>query len=333
MSIPLGNFIETTTRDHFFPGVVDNYYEGNSLFKRMRGSQRPWPGGKKVQKSTTLSGRTSGGSYSGFDAFITTQEDVRKLLSESPSQYYWDVALNGIQLATNKGKEAFVDVMAAEFEDVVKAIEDDMGTDLYGDGSGNNSKALNGLVYHVDDSTNVTTYEGLSRSTYAKLKSTLTTQGGAIALSDLAADHDSAQVGNDHPTIGVTTPAIFTLLEALMTFTYNVNVGAHFPNVASGGASGAHVQAGVSSIAYRGVPIISDEKCTAANFYFLNENHLFLYTLDHSPEMVSGSKEGFAWTGWKKSQNQDAIVGQILWAGQLFGDSPRTMTRRTNILT
>jgi len=78
---------------------------------------------------------------------------------------------------------------------------------------------------------------------------------------------------------------------------------------------------------------LADEKCTAANLYMLNENHLWLYTIAQNPEMVSGTKEGFAWTGWKKSQNQDAIVGQVLFAGQLAGDSPRTMSRRTNILT
>lgn len=334
MSVPLGNFINTTTRDHFFPTVVDNFYAGNRLWEKLRANARPWPGGKKIQQSITIEGRDSGGSYSGFDNFITTQEDVRIQLSENPVQYYWNLTLNGIQLSVNKGAEAFVNLIAEEFTDVSRAMKDKMGSDLYLDGTLNDSKAILGLVAHIDDATSVATYEGQSRATYPKLNATRTAQVGAIGFADLATDHDAAQVGDDHPTIAVTTPAVFSLIEALATFVFNTNVGQKFANTPAGaGMGGAVASAGISEFQYRGVPIISDEKCPAGNLWWLNENHLYLYTLDHSPELTQGSKEGFAWTGWKKSQNQDAIVGQILWAGQLFGDSPRTMARRTAITT
>lgn len=99
----------------------------------------------------------------------------------------------------------------------------------------------------------------------------------------------------------------------------------------TGGAEGIVANYGYNAIYYRGVPIISDEKCTSGNLYLLNENHINLYLIDHDPLFVESTKQGFGWTGWKKSQNQNAIVGQLLFAGQLVGDSPRTMSRRTGI--
>lgn len=332
MAISAGNFITSVTRERFFPAVTDNFYNGNALFMRMRKSARPWTSGYRLNIPTVLSGRTSLGSFSGFDTFLTAQDDVRKNMTVDPAEYYASVTVSGIQKALNKGADAVVDLIASEFEDVGRALADKIGTDLYGDGTSNSSKALNGLVYHVDDSTNVTTYQGLSRSTYTKLKSTLTAQSGALAFSHLAADYDACQIGSDSPTIAITTPAVWTIIEALITPTTNIEVGKAYAKLTpTGEEKGISANRGFNAIYYRGVPIISDEKCTSGNLFFLNENHMWMYQIDHDSMFTEGSKEGFGWTGWKKSQNQNAIIGQLLFAGQLVADSPRTMSRRTGI--
>ena len=330
--IALGNFVTSITKDKFFPKVVDNIYEGNSLFKRMRGKARPWTGGTSLKIPTTVSPRTSLGSFSGFDTFTTAQEDVRVQFTINPSEYYANMTVSGIQKALNKGGEAIVDLIAAEMSDVGRALSEKIGEDLYLDGTANANKAIAGLQYQVDDATTAVTFQGQSRNTYTNLRSTRNAQVGALAFSDLAADYDACQRGSDTPTLGVTTPAVWTIIEALITPTWNTNINGSYPRGAETGAmTGVSGTAGLNSIYYRGVPIISDEKCTAGNLYFLNENHLSLYQIDHDPMFVESSREGFAWTGWKKSQNQNAIVGQLLFAGQVVGDSPRTMSRRTAI--
>ena len=330
--IAIGNFVTSVTRERFFPKVVDNVYTGNVLLERLRGKARPWTGGTQLIIPTTISNRTALGSYSGFDSFSTTQEDVRVKFSINPSQYYANLTVSGIQKALNKGAEAVVDLIATEFADVARNLSENMGADLYLDGTGNANKDIAGLQYHVDDATTASTYQGQSRSTYTNLKSTRTAQSGALSFANLAADYDAAQRGTDSPTLIVTTPAVFTIMEALLTPTYNFNFGQAYPRLnPTGGTQGIVGSTGVNAIYYRGVPVIADEMCTSGNIYTLNENHLFLYTIDADPLFVDGSKEGFSWTGWKKSANQDAIVGQLLWAGQLVGDSPRTMARRTGV--
>jgi hypothetical protein len=240
---------------------------------------------------------------------------------------------SGIQLAVSKGPEAFLNLVAEEFSDVARALSEKIGADSYLDGTGNSNKDIAGLVYHIDDATNVVTWQGLSRNTYTNLRSTLTAQSGALSFTNLSTDTDAAQRGSDSPTLMITTPAVFSIIERLVTPTVNINYGQTFPmgSPTGQGQSGIKLNYGVNALSWRGIPIVADEKCTAANIFTINENHLTLYELSYSPEMVDASKEGFAWSGWKKSTNQNALVGHLLWAGQLVGESPRTMARRTGV--
>lgn len=334
MAIQLGNFVTASTRQRFFNKAVDNVYQGNVLFERLRKTSRPWSGGRQLVISTTVTDRTQAGSFSNFDVLPTAQEDVRQLFTIDPSEYHSSpITFSGIQLAVNKGPEAFLNLMAVEFSDVARNLSETLGTDLYLDGTGNSSKAMNGLVYHVDDGTNVATYQNLSRTTYTNLNATLTAQSGALSFSNLAADTDASTRGSDTPTLIVTTPAVFSIIERLVTPTLYVNYnGPRGSNVAPGiGQGGTQLNYGATAITWRGIPIYADEKCTSGNIFTLNENHLFLYTLDYGPETVEMSKEGFAFTGFRRASNQTAITGHLLWAGQLVGDSPRTMARRTGV--
>ena len=330
--IPLGNIITTVTRDRFFPSIVDNIHSGSVLFSMLRGKSRPWSGGYQLTIPTTVKARTNVGSYSGFDVFSTTQEDVRQKFTIDPSQYYASLTISGIQKALNKGPDAIIDLIAAEFEDIGKTLGDTMCADTYLDGTGNLGKNIAGLQCLVDDGTTATTIQGLSRTTYTNLKSTRNAQVGALAFSNLASDYDACQIGNDSPDLAITTPGIWTIIEALITPTTNLEVGKPYPKlVPTGGEGGITVNRGFNAIYFRGVPIVSDEKCTSGNLYFLNTKHLNLYEIEADPMFAQASKNGFSWTGWKKSANQDVITSQLLWAGQLVSDSPRTMSRRTAI--
>lgn len=286
---------------------------------------------------TTIAGRTQLGSYSGGDTFGTTQEDTRQQFSINPSQYYANLTITGIQAAANRGKRAIVDLLTQEFNEVSVALQNDMGTDLYGDGTGNNNKDITGLIAQVDDGTNVATFQGLSRSTYPTLQATVSAQSGALGLDDLATSFDAAQIGYDQPTLGLTTPAVFSIIEALFTQNarYTMVQGpARFKMTAAGiypETAGVSANGGFTGIYFRGMPIITDDKCTSGNIYMLNEKYLDLYEMEPDPNFVASAREGFGFTGWKKPTNQDVIVGQLIWYGQLVGTQPRKNSRRTGV--
>lgn len=329
----LGNIVNTITQEKLFPTVVDNFYTGNALFMMLRGKKKEWNTGRQLLQATEIAGRTTLGSYSGADTFNTTQENVRAQFSINPSQYYAGVTITGIQAAANRGPQGVIDLITAEMTSVGKALPNKMGQDMYLDGTGNSNKAITGLVAHIDDSTNVTTIQGLSRSTYPTLKSTLTAQSGSLSLANLAADYDAAQISNDSPNLILTTPSIFTIYEALLTPTVQHNMPLQRMRMTAAGMETGGIQGnqGFTALTFRGVPVISDDKCISGNIFVLNTNYLDLYEMQPDGNFASGTKEGFAWTGWKKSINQDAIVSQLLWYGQLVGTQPRKQARRTGI--
>jgi len=92
------------------------------------------------------------------------------------------------------------------------------------------------LQSHVDDGTTAVTYQNLSRTTYTNLNATRNAQSGALTFANLATDYDAAQRGVDSPTLIVTTPAVWTIIEALVTFTNNVNIGQAYAKLAPTGA-------------------------------------------------------------------------------------------------
>jgi len=325
--------VTSITQDKFVPKVIDQVLDGNVLTMRLMGQSRTQSFGETFVIPVNMSAYTNLGSYAGFDTFGTAQQNTRQKANFYPSQMYCGVTLSGIQLAINQGDPAVLDLLATELDQRAKDFKDEFGNQVYGDGTGNNNKDILGLTAAVDDATSITTYGALSRDTYTNWKATRTAQSGSLSLADLAADFDAASVAGEVPTIAVTTPAIFSIYEALLTPTVSHQFSMNdFRMTGSGMAKvGGTLAAnqGFRALTFRGIPVVADPKCTSGNLFTLNENHLNFYNLPQPSGRAV--KSGFGWTGMKMPVNQDAEVGQFLWYGQLVCDSPRTQARRTGI--
>ncbi len=344
-----GDKITTITQDRIIPAVIDNILNGNVLTMRMMSGQRPatsWGntgGGETLKIPIKFQKSTSGDWYQHWDTFNVSQTVVRVLAQYNHKSMYYSVPLSGAQLGVNKGPTRVLQLLTTEMESVAQDMLDTFGTGLYSDGTGTSNKQLTGLQAAVDDGNNVATYAGLARGTYTTWVSDLDSSSNAITRAELAASFEAAKIGNDTPTIGVTTPAIWNTIEGLAMGTINFNnpqgtagLAREYGSLGRQGVKrGLSGELGYTTLFFRGVPIVSDEKCTAGYFYFLNENHIGLATWPYPDGMGYTTKSnyfGFAWTGLKVPTNQDATVGQFLWYGDLITDSPRThsfMTSKT----
>lgn len=322
------DFVKSVTQDKYFPKVTDNILKGNVLTMRFLSNPRPWGSGWKLVQPIKYQTSSAGGSYSGFDQFSTTQAETRVMAEFDPKQSYYSVVISGIQQAVNKGDAAVLDLLAVEMESVSNDMADNLGTQMYSDGTGNSSKDIVGLDAAVDDGNGTGTYANLLRSTYTTWVSDLDSTSNSITLAEMRASFDAAVIGADQPTIGITTPAIWTTIEGLLaaTLTYYTQV-AGYPKLTAFGISrqagtGQTGDIGFDAIFFRGIPVVRDQKCTSGVFYFLNEKHIWFYKLDH-PKHAS-NRHGLAWTGLKEPTNQDASVGQFLLYGNLVTDAVRT---------
>ena len=328
------DFVLSVTNQVYVKKVVDNILNGNFGLMRFLSNSRPWPGGDQLLLPIKIQKGTSNGSYAGLDTLSTAQTSDRIMAAVSTRQYYGSVVVSGIQQAVNQGDGRVLDLLATEMESKAADLKDTMGDGFYSDGTGNADKDIVGLRAAVDDSTFVTTYEGISRATYTAWRSTITSDA-TITLPDFATDFNAAKVGAEDPTLMLSTPAIFNIFEALMDqdvryslqFTgYDQIFGQGMPRKSSALAQGQ----GFNSLYFRGVPLVADEKCTTGRLYTLNEKHIFFHTFRKHPKH-SAEKHGFFWTGLKEPVNQDGDVGQFLWYGNLASDGPRFSALRYSI--
>jgi len=346
MSNIFSKVVTTITQDYIVPKVVDNILDGNVLAGRFLSTRKDatsWGrlvSGEQLKIPIKYQKSTTGGWYSFWDTFSTNQDQTRVLAEYNPKQLYWSVGAAGIQIGVNKGDQKVLDLLKVEMDSCSADMMDTFGTGLYSDGTGTSNKELTGLKAAVDDGNGVATYAGLARGTYTTWLSDLDASSNTITRSELGASFNAAVHGNEQPTLGVTTETIWTTIEGLAMGTIMFNNPMPGLSKEYGQWSRAGVKKGVgaelcvTSLFFRGKPIIADEKCTSGYFYWLNERHIGLatwpYPIPEFPGYVSKPNyHGFCWTGLKVPTNQDASVGQFLFYGNLVTDACRTHSYMT----
>lgn len=334
--------VTTTTQDKILPQVQDAILNSNVACMRLMSKAVPWAGETvkfpvKYQKSST------GGSFDGYDTFVTTKQNTRVNAQFNPKAFYQTVTLSGMELDVNDTAKV-LDLINVETESAQQDAIDSIGTLLYSDGTGNSNKDFTGLVAAVDDGTNVGTYGGLSRTTYTGFRGNYTASSGSLTLSKMATMYDSCTRGQEAPTIIITTETIWTAYEALLTPTVQAVYQAQgYAQVTSSGMTAPGQvfvgRGGFDALTFRGKPVVKDEKCTSGYMYFLNEKffdfHVLKSTGDYvaikpTANLIEGvySQPGtsipmFYWSGWLKPTNQNAITGHMLLKGDLINKNPR----------
>lgn len=340
MGISITNQVETTTNKALVKGLVDTVLNSNVGFTRMVMAAKPWTAGKKWEKAIKVSKNTSGGSYSGYDTFSTTASDTRQTLSFTPSFYEKPVVVSGIDVTVNMNTNGMaLNLMETEIESTMQDLADDLGTDFYGDGTGNSSKNLLGLAAIVDDGNSVATIGGLSRSTYATLASTVTASSGTLTLAKMATLLSAVRSGAQKPTIGLTTETVWDLYQQLLQPQERINKEVSKVKGMVGGT-------GFTGLSYSGFDIVADEKCTSGVLFFINEDFVDMIAL---PNKAGGKKElpfkasiegndysnvkglGFTWSDWIIPSNQDSMIGHIYFGGQLVTTNPKRHGKLTGI--
>jgi hypothetical protein len=340
------SYLNTITQDGFLDKVVDTVLGSNVLAVRFLSKQKSWMG-EQLKVPVKYAKSTTGGSFTAADTFDTSKASTRVKMAFDIKAIYQNITLTGIEVSVNGiSKTQVINLVKTETESATQDLVDLVGTQLYGYGAGDDIMGIQGIV---DDGTFAATYGELARATYTGLASNVTTVGGPLTLALMASAYTAAKMGNQKPTLGITTESIWNDYEELILPTinanYNIMGGAKVTRdetVRAGQALGPG-QVGFDALMYRGMPVVSDEKCPSGEFYFLNEDFLDFYGLkadgctpiNLSSNTIEGGyyeqniakTYGFNWTGWKTPTNQYAKAGQILLLGNLIGRSPKTSSK------
>lgn len=332
--------LTSVTDKYLIPKVVDTVLGSNVLTRKMLSRAKMWSG-EKIRKSFAHSKNDQGGSFSGLETHSTTAVATRLTLEFAAKFYEIPVVVPLTELSTNRtDKNKIIDLAAAELEWAALSAADDIGTMFYGDGTGNGSKDFMGLEAIVDDSTNVDSYGGHSRTTYTTLKSTVTASGGTLTLDKMATLYNAISDGAVSPTLGLCSPTVFSYYEKLLN--PQERIAKEVKDMKGGLVAGS----GFTGLFYKGFPILADRKATSGVLYFVNEDFLEWRALPmagkkpvnygvkdyEGNDYINGVKGlGFSWSDWIIPTNQASLIGHLYLGGELWSSNPKRHGKLTGI--
>lgn len=344
--------VTTVTREFIVPKSFDTVTKGSPLLMSLLQNAKPWKTGTKYDVIWKISDATNGGNTGVADELDTDRQNVRVTGTFDPKMAYKPVVIANIERVLNKGDERIIDLFEAEFDSQAQSLANLMAQNLFtGSGSGNN---WDSLAEAADDSTNYSTYGTQSRSTYTSLRGYYLASAGALTLNKLATAYDAVEIGMDKPTMIVTTKAIWSTYESLLTPTVRSNyTGNGYPMMNAFGmvptAEALKGTQGFAVLFYRGTPVVKDEQCPSGKVFLVNTNFLGFKGIDMSgidgletlnfkkqndgvPLGVPGripSTRGFNFRALMSPVNQLSEVGYLLMAGNFISENPRLQGQLT----
>lgn len=330
------------TQDKIVPKVYDNFLSDNFSTFRFIGNGKKWVG-ETLKFPVKIAKNTQGGSFSGMDQHGVDAVETRETMSYELKAYEIPVAIPGLDRLVNATEAQVINLIKTEMESSAQDGLDDVGDMVWGDGTGNGGKDFEGFGNIIDDTVAV---GNLSRSSFPSLASYVLGYGGTMTLVKLATQFSQASAGSSQkqkPTVLLSDETVWNLYESLLSPTVRANYEATGLPVVTRSSRGAIPAAqlkgamGYTSLIYRGVPWIADEKATSQSVAMVNENYLDWYGIN-DPEMtqpnfgeaidgvldeIPSKYSGLNWSGLMKPINQYGTIGHIYLFGNLVTSQPR----------
>lgn len=312
--------ISAMTIDFRIQEVVDGFFDSNPLAARLLQRDNVRIDGADRIQQPIIFNRLAGGSYSDLDSFDITRRRTVVYGLFDWKQYYVDLTISGLDSLKNSGAAKVIDHTNTLMDIAQLSGPDYVGDDLFLDGSGNGSKAISGLRLALDDGTTYTTYGGITRaaadvagSEGFAVSGQVDTTGGTFTLGLMNQRQQDAVVAREKPDLIITTQTIWNLWWDRVQPSQRFQAGDDRNQMAS---------VGFDSIVFNGADVVVDSKVPADQVFMLNTRWM---------KMIIHANRMWSFTGWKHPTNQDSMIGQLLWAGELVVQQPRLSSLITNV--
>lgn len=289
--------------------LADNLTQNNAILQRLnsKGNVRPFSGGNVILEEIFYddTATNNANSYSGYEVLNISPDSPISAAQYKIAQYAASVTMSGLEMLQNSSKEAIIDLIDGRMQVSEARLLNRISGDLYGDGTGNGGKNVDGLAAAVAASPTTGTYGGINRANFTFWRNQITT--GLTSTNTLAKMTEAAikQVrGTDKADLyiaGNTTYQYFVgALQAIQRITTEESGAAGFASLKFYGG-------GTSADVVLGGGIGAQE--TATYMYLLNTNYIFFRPHKERNFVPIG--------GERQAINQDAIVKLYGFAGNM----------------
>jgi len=290
--------------------LADNLTQNNAILTRLnqKGNIKPFSGGNVILQEIMYddTSTNNANSYSGYEVLNIAPDSPISAAQYKIAQYADSVTMSGLEMLQNSSKEAIIDLLDGRMQVSEARLLNRISGDLYGDGTGNGGKNLDGLGAAVAVSPTSGTYGGINRATWTFWQNQITT--GATSSSTILAAMTTAAIkqirGTDKADLIVAGNTLYGYYVGALQAIQRI---ASEESGAAGFASLKFYGGGTSADVVLGGGYGSQE--TATYMYMLNTNYIFLRPHKERNFVPIG--------GERQAINQDAIVKLYGWAGNL----------------
>ena len=289
--------------------LADNLTQNNAILQRLnsKGNVRPFSGGNVILEEIMYddASTNNANSYSGYEVLNIAPDSPISAAQFKIAQYADSVTMSGLEMLQNSSKEAIIDLLDGRMQVSEARLLNRISGDLYGDGTGNGGKNLDGLGAAVSATPTTGTYGGINRANWTFWQNQVTT--GATSTNILAKMTEAAikQIrGTDKADLIVAGNTMYQYYVGALQAIQRI---AAEESGAAGFASLKFYGGGTSADVVLGGGYGSQE--TATYMYLLNTNYIsFRPHKERNFVPIGGERQAI---------NQDAIVKLYGWAGNL----------------
>lgn len=253
----------------------DQIFGDRWLFDNMttsNGGIRKVKGGSPIEITLEYTTNTTFRSYNDQEVL-----DVQKIDVFDAAQYEWKehsgtITYSVMQEWKSSGEGAKFDLIGSLVENGIQCHKDNISEAMFGDGTGNSSKNINGLRNLVPSNPATGTVGSINRATFTFWRSNAidatktTTQFDNLRAKMRTLYNDCSRgVATEHPTFGVTEQTTFEGYESLLI------PGERFTDKSSGDGGFKN-----EVLKFKGMRLSYDDDCPTGFLWMLNPKHLFL---------------------------------------------------------
>ena len=249
--------------------IVDQIFTATPLWYTLtkKGKRRTESGGRWIEvplqyaKNETVTFFGKGDTISINDTQpLTVARWNWKYLAGSVVRYFVDDQ-------KNRGQSAVINLMNAKIDNLQTSLVDKLETSLFGDGTGDSGKAIDGFGNIIAETTTSGTVAGIDRASYSWWRNQATNMTGLSASINLrkymaTKFNDCGQQGEGvtrFPDLIITTQTIYEYYESECLEIARINIG-----------DKTLADLGFGDLAYKGRPMTWSPAQTADNMYFVN---------------------------------------------------------------
>lgn len=296
----------TLAMTNMIPGIKDNIFNDNTALGWMysTGKERK-RGGASISHALHYARANSGGSYSRYEAMDTTPQDNLTRDQWNWKQYYQTVSIDGFtERVAGKGDWAIEDALQEKRDEAEMSLKDLLEGDIFKANPGTGD--LRSLPNIVLGSGTEGQVNGTTNSWF---------QSAVVTAGSWATGVGRAQLTNLCNTVSKrqpTGPAEVLISDQTSVEAYEGTLVAQYRYTTN------KADIGLTQLLFKEIPWMWSVQATSGVIYALHSDALKFYV---------NQDTDFIFTGFMKPANQDAKVGQILFAAALTTCARRKLGR------